>query len=391
MAAIKLRSSVTRPLTSAEMDGNFKALRAILPPTLVEDDGTATDNSNRGRWKSTVSAAPSSFGTHTSVVTAFNGDISKIQMPVEHRITGTTTLGQPTSGYSYTPEAYPHYTFLYSSSGHNNGTSDNTGRTIAAAYHTRVVNAGQGDAAAYNAKVTVSNTKVGATAFTANPAVSVLNGDITTTVAGGYLNAIEIALDDNGFDAAAVGLVFNMTRSVTTGALGATWNGVRVQSAAAGQNIDSGYFVSGPMRYGIDLVHATFANGAVAIKADDKILLNATADANTLKRYPASAGNSYIDYNSASSIVRIVSGGTASIQVGSALVTFAVDLNAASGKVYKIANTQVVGPRDTGWTAMTGTPNESTAYDTATVTLPQLAGRVAALQAALTTHGLIGA
>lgn len=56
-----------------------------------------------------------------------------------------------------------------------------------------------------------------------------------------------------------------------------------------------------------------------------------------------------------------------------------------------VGSNQVVGARDTGWTAMTGSPDESTAYATGTVTLPQLAGRVAALQAALTTHGLIGA
>jgi hypothetical protein len=61
-----------------------------------------------------------------------------------------------------------------------------------------------------------------------------------------------------------------------------------------------------------------------------------------------------------------------------------------TGSVLKIAGTQVVGPRNTGWTAMTGTTDKATAYDTATVTLPQLAGRVMALQAALTTHGLIG-
>jgi hypothetical protein len=52
---------------------------------------------------------------------------------------------------------------------------------------------------------------------------------------------------------------------------------------------------------------------------------------------------------------------------------------------------KVLGPRDTGWAVMTGTPNEAATYDTASVTLPQLAGRVMALQTALTTHGLIGA
>lgn len=57
---------------------------------------------------------------------------------------------------------------------------------------------------------------------------------------------------------------------------------------------------------------------------------------------------------------------------------------------YGISGTKVVGARDTGWSAMTGTTNKATVYDTATVTLAQLAGRVMALQAALTTHGLIG-
>jgi hypothetical protein len=62
----------------------------------------------------------------------------------------------------------------------------------------------------------------------------------------------------------------------------------------------------------------------------------------------------------------------------------------AGGNI-KISGTQVVGARDTGWAAMTGTPNKAAVYDTATVTLAQLAGRVAELQAILTAHGLIGA
>ncbi len=65
-------------------------------------------------------------------------------------------------------------------------------------------------------------------------------------------------------------------------------------------------------------------------------------------------------------------------------------INIQSGNLLR-GGTQVVGARDTGWTAMTGTANKNTSYDTATVTLAQLAGRVMSLQAALTTHGLIGA
>lgn len=66
-------------------------------------------------------------------------------------------------------------------------------------------------------------------------------------------------------------------------------------------------------------------------------------------------------------------------------------LNLLTGKVLRVNGTQVVQGRATGWTAMTGTANTAAVYDTATVTLAQLAGRVMAIQAALTTHGLIGA
>lgn len=61
-----------------------------------------------------------------------------------------------------------------------------------------------------------------------------------------------------------------------------------------------------------------------------------------------------------------------------------------AGSTLKFAGTQVLGARITGYAAMTGAPNKATVYDTATVTLVQLAGRVAQLQADLTTHGAIG-
>jgi hypothetical protein len=66
-------------------------------------------------------------------------------------------------------------------------------------------------------------------------------------------------------------------------------------------------------------------------------------------------------------------------------------INVASGKVYQVNGVQVLSARDTGWTAMTGTPDKATSYATSTVTLAQLAGRVMAMQTALTTHGILGA
>lgn len=57
----------------------------------------------------------------------------------------------------------------------------------------------------------------------------------------------------------------------------------------------------------------------------------------------------------------------------------------------QVASTQVVSARNTGWTAFTGTTDKATSYATGSITLVQLAERVAAMQAAFTTHGLIGA
>lgn len=57
--------------------------------------------------------------------------------------------------------------------------------------------------------------------------------------------------------------------------------------------------------------------------------------------------------------------------------------------VYYCGGLQVVGARNTGWSAPTGTATK-TAFDTATVTTAQLAERVKALTDALIAHGLIG-
>ncbi|MVA47296.1 hypothetical protein GOZ83_19765 [Agrobacterium vitis] len=62
---------------------------------------------------------------------------------------------------------------------------------------------------------------------------------------------------------------------------------------------------------------------------------------------------------------------------------------ASTGELY-IGSAKVLGARDTGWTAMTGTGDKATSYAVSTVTLAQLAGRVAQLQAALTSQGIIG-
>ncbi|RWO40103.1 MAG: hypothetical protein EOS12_27120 [Mesorhizobium sp.] len=58
---------------------------------------------------------------------------------------------------------------------------------------------------------------------------------------------------------------------------------------------------------------------------------------------------------------------------------------------FNVGANKILGARDTSWGAMTGTPDKATAFATGTVTLAQLAGRVMAMQTALTTHGILGA
>ncbi|MCJ2009209.1 hypothetical protein [Methylobacterium sp. J-092] len=57
---------------------------------------------------------------------------------------------------------------------------------------------------------------------------------------------------------------------------------------------------------------------------------------------------------------------------------------------YRVGNRRVIGPTDTGWAILEGAQDKTTAFNSATITLAQLGARVAALQAALSTHGLIG-
>jgi hypothetical protein len=72
-------------------------------------------------------------------------------------------------------------------------------------------------------------------------------------------------------------------------------------------------------------------------------------------------------------------------------VTSAGNIGVAAAKGFYVDAIQVVGAQIAGYAPMTGTPDKASVFDVAAVTLPQLAARVASLQASLTTHGLLGA
>lgn len=301
----------TTTLTSTQLTGPY-----IGPGQIVD----AASN-KRGKYFSSAKSAPSSYGSENSIETAFNGDLSNVNFAVEHRITGTSTAGQPTTGYSYVPEIIPHYTFMYNSSGWNQSTTTNDGRTGICAYRTNIFHTGQGDVVAYNANVYCNSTKSGSTSFLSNPAAAMFNGDVSSGADGVYLNPYEIGMTDNGYDVAGVGHVIKMNRTNSTAAKNAWWCGYRAQSIGT-KEIDVGYSAYGPMNIGIDFSFATlpssgtYINPAIVMKADQRIYGNANAtDASGIGRYSSSLNTDYFSYSSSLSAWNFVVGNASVLQL----------------------------------------------------------------------------
>lgn len=327
-----------------------------------------------------LTAEPANYGDSSSVETAFNGDFSRSLFPMEYRVSGAATLTQPTTGYVQKPEAAGTYMFFYNSSGHNQALDWTVGRTGVAAHQIKVAHAGQGDVAAFTFGVEVYSTKAGATHFLAQPAGTILNGGVSAYV--NYANIVlsELSVDDNGFDVNGSGHVVHMTRTNNAGGQEVFWRAFSILSNGS-QDIDAGYMMRGKVKRGFDTSLADISVASLNMAADQKIVGNA-AKTPTASANPAASGY-YVWGTNGDATISYVSATSA--------WTFSKPVNLLSGQSYKINNVQVLGARDTGWAAMTGTANKASVYDVASVTLPQLAGRVAALQAALTTHGSIGA
>lgn len=283
---------------------------------------TTADGNKRGKQFSQITAAPAAFGDHNSIETAFNGDLSKSLFQMEHRITGSATLGQPSSGYLYRPEAMPFYGVLYNSSGHNEGLAANTGRTGTAFFRVNVQQYGQGDAVAFNATGIVNSTKPGSTSFLANPAAVLFNGDLTSGVDGAYLNPRELSLNDGGHDVACIGDVINMDRSVETGAKQVWWGGYRVQSNGS-KAVNNLFSATGKCNVGLDFSLSSLNLGtnkcAISLKANDRIYFN---NFSTNGNFTDGFQNYYLEYNSGNSAIQFVIGGVI-LSIASDRVTFA--------------------------------------------------------------------
>lgn len=349
-----------------------------------------SDGNKRGKVFVNVTSAPTA-GTHSSIDTAFNGTF-KSPFAVEHRVTGSTTIGQPTSGYTYTPEASNFYGYLYTTTGYNHSTSTNVGRTGLPFMRLKIDQYGQGDAVAYNATVFVTGTKAGSTSFLANPAGVLFNGDMTAGADGVYLNSQEFALNDGGYDAAILGPVVNINRSNATGAKGAFAASFASQSTGSAA-IDAHMYGTGKARIGLDFTGSDFGAGlaAIALAPTHRIYLNCANASSTKFPDETTFSNYWIDYDSSGGAIRIIHNNTAALQIKNTDITSPVFFNTADS--YKVSGSAVVKARKTGWTTATGTATRTT-FDTATVTTVQLAERVKALIDDLhitAGHGLIGA
>lgn len=320
----------TTNLTSATFVGRF--------------DGQGRLQDVSGNWRAPtfygIGSAPAGSTTNglacnsATIDTAFNDPaFTNVPLAFETRISGAATLGQPTTGLLYTPQTSGIYGYLYNTSGWNQGTNSNVGRTVAAASRLQIIQNGQGDAVAYSGSLLVGGIRSGATVFVANPGGTLVNGSVVAGNDGVSLQGIgDITLDDQGRDVSGVGASINLIRRNNFGNLGTYWTGYRVQSQGT-LPVDVGYSLVGPYRFGLDLSYGDFStNGqaAVSMAANQRIYMNAVPfDPFGLNRYPSSLNTSYFSWDSALSAFNFVAAGTSVLQLANAQVLSNVKITSA--------------------------------------------------------------
>lgn len=304
-------------------EGRFPTnIGSSVMPAPLKGVGQIGDSS--GNWRAPkfdlIRQAPSALGTYSSPDTAFNGDW-RHAAGEEYRIYGAATLGQPSTGYQFTPEASPHYLSIYNASGWNQSTSGNDGRTAAVGYRIQSYQAGQGDLINFSGTCFVTGQRAGATNFLANPACSLFAGDAFAGQDGVYLNPIEINLDDQGNDVAGIGAVFNLRRTSAIGNLGTMWAGVRLQQQGIGA-VDTAWSATGKYRFGLDFSGATFGTdqAALTIARGQRIYGNTTNSDPNL-RFPTALGNDWISNEATIQGWEFVVAGSSQLQINASQVT----------------------------------------------------------------------
>jgi hypothetical protein len=241
-------------------------------------------------------------------------------------------LGQPTSGYLYTPETSAILGVFNNGAGWNQDTADNGGRTGGTFMRIFSTASGGGDTYGIEEEGQVSGVKAGATSFIANSAWTALAFDCNILVNGGFCQGLgDMNFNDNGNDGAVLPIVINTERTNNTGALNATWADVRFQSEGT-KPIDA--FISGVglASIGIDFAGMTTTPfTAMTLPINSKIYLNST---NTdPDHFPQNTvpGNTYISYDGTQIVLEAAGNPVLQVQSNQINVNGGVNLAGLSG------------------------------------------------------------
>jgi len=369
------------------------ATASIVSPYWGPGQIQTNDSISHGRFFFNQTAAVASPGSYDSINSAFSGGLGKSLFQIEHRLTGSTTLTQPTSGYVYVPTTSAMYIYSHNTSGWNQYTADQGGRTGGASVFIKADQYGQGDFAAITALCFVSGTKAGSTNFLANPAGVLYNGGMSAGTDGVYFNPRELYLDDSGHDVACIGDVVNLKRTVATGAKSALWMGYRVQSVGT-QAVDSVMSATGSFMYGLDFALSGLtltSNVAISLKAWQKINFSGTdsASGSLQSGWRTTATNGYaIYYDNTLPALVLLAGWTAALQVGPSY-TFVTNTFKHTGTALGFFNGGPTG-QSTGW----GTPTNNAVvanFPGSSATLAQCGQAISQFITYFKQLGLLGA
>jgi hypothetical protein len=391
----------------------------------------------RGKLNALWTAAPSvaSIATQPLSESGFAVTIGGASSNVGSKAATTLELSSlnpasdmPTSGYRNLIDHTRHYDWVESKIGHNESLVTNDGRTQDSVYRVRLIKSGQGDGAAYNFSVFVTAPqRPGVTHWLANAAGIGINGTVVIAADGAYANARETVISDKpsatAFFGTGFGDVVRLNRNagnrpIASGGIGEIWGAYRANSEGP-EPVDNMISGTGKFHTGIDLSMASLAftgGNAIALKIEDGIAFDGTdAELNDATHFYRVGGR--MTSGGRYKIRLTADGGTTRLQfLADNLQAFSIrrdatlgalasvetlninqDVFQAAGKTYRIGGSQVLAGRKTGWSLATGSATRTT-FDTASVTLPQLAERVKALLDDLfyatgvhtAGHGLIG-
>lgn len=273
------------------------------------------DGHRRARMFARRATEPVRYGILGDISTAFDGDMSTVQLAIEHRIDGASTLTKPTQGYVFHHENSAISLYYQNKSGYNALSGDQGGRTGCAAISGRVTQEGQGDATMLAVTGTVFGTNPSSTHFLANPAVLVMDGDLFGFADGTYQQVDEFSHNDYGYDLAVSSTVRNFYRTNAKGAKGAWWLGLRYQSFGA-QPVDVAFQLVGKWNNVLDTTRASTgpSNAVLTLAAGQRIYLNASNSDNFANPASTQPGSSWLTFNPLTGKVELAVRGAPAIQ-----------------------------------------------------------------------------